>query len=240
VTAPEVEEVAQRPFRDSGARLVTVAHGTRTAAGNQVAVEITAAAGRRLGVEATASYVELCEPLFVDVMAQPYDGRTVVVPTLLSTGVHVRRDLPAAVSAGAAPDRVGLGGPLGPDPLLAGAQVARLREAGAADGQPVVLVAAGSTDPDAMADLAGAVDALAEAWSGPVRLATLAGLGPRPAEVVQPGDAVSPYLLATGFFHRRLREESLAVGAAVVADVIGPHPLVVELLVERARGLGLA
>lgn len=46
---------------------------------------------------------------------------------------------------------------------------------------------------------------------------------------------MSPYLLATGFFHRKLRDESLAAGAALVAEVIGPHPKVVELLVDRVR-----
>ncbi|WP_168929288.1 CbiX/SirB N-terminal domain-containing protein [Nocardioides sp. GY 10113] len=215
--------------------LVTVAHGTRTAAGNTVVAEITAAAGERLGWPATASYVELCAPLFADVVAQ-VPGPVVALPTLLSTGIHVRQDLPEAVAASGRSD-VALGAQLGPDPLLAAAQVERLRAAGAAVGQPLVMVAAGSSEPDALADLDGAVAALAEAWGGPVRLATMTGLGPRPDEVVQPGDAVSPYLFATGFFHRRLEEAARAAGATVVADVIGPHPRVVDLVVDRARAL---
>jgi sirohydrochlorin ferrochelatase len=218
-------------------RLVTIAHGTRTVSGNRVAQEITAAAGAMLGVEAVASYVELSEPLFADVVAEPYDGTTLAVPMLLSTGFHISHDLPAAIAAAGATDRVVLGGPFGPDPLLAAAQADRLIEAGAVRGQPVVLVAAGSTDEAAMGDLEGAVAVLASVWAGPVRLATLGGLGPRLAEVLRPGDAVSPYLLATGFFHRKLREEAAAAGAGVVAEVIGPHPKVVELLVSRTRAL---
>ncbi|WP_431188821.1 sirohydrochlorin chelatase, partial [Nocardioides sp.] len=132
-----------------------------------------------------------------------------------------------------------LGRPFGPDPLLTAALAERLRESGADAGQPVVMVAAGSTDPAAMTDLEGAVAMLAQAWGGPVRLATLAGLGSRPVDVVEPGDAVSPYLLATGHFDRRLREESRAAGATVIADVIGPHPSVVDLVVERAGALGV-
>ncbi len=223
--------------RRPGVRLVTVAHGTRTPEGNRVAVELTAAAGERLGVATTASYVELCSPLFADVMAGVAARRevAVVVPLLLSTGYHVRHDLPAAVEP--AGDAVVLGGPLGPDPLLAAAQVDRLVESGAHPGQPVVLVAAGSTDEAATADLEGAARLLGELWGAPVRLATLAGLGPRPAEVVRCGDAVAPYLLAPGFFARRAQTESLAAGAAVVADVIGPHPLLVDLLCQRARRL---
>lgn len=214
--------------------LVTVAHGTRTAAGNRVAAEVTAAAGARLGVRAVASYVELSEPLFADLLAALTEP-AVAVPLLLSTGYHVRQDLPAAVAGAGAP--VALGRPLGPDPLLAQAQADRLREAGAEPGQPVVLLAAGSSDPAATDDLEGAARLLGERWGGPVRLATLAGLGQRPAEVVRPGDAVSPYLLATGYFAERGRADALAAGAALVADVIGPHPRVVDLLCHRATAL---
>ncbi len=220
-------------------RLVTVAHGTRTAAGNLVAAELTEAAGERLGVEVTTSYVELCDPLFADVIAS-VDTPAVVVPLLLSTGYHLRHDLPAAVDAASRADLVHLGGALGPDPLLASAQVDRLREAGATPGQPVVLVAAGSSDPLATADLEGAAMLLAHAWGAPVRLATLSGLGSRPEHVVRAGDAVSPYLLATGHFHRKARHDALAAGASVVADVIGPHPLLVDLVCARASALALS
>jgi len=157
----------------------------------------------------------------------------VVVPLLLSTGYHVTVDLPRAVGGARVP--VTLGASLGPDAALAAAQAERLREAGAAPGQPVVMVAAGSQDPAAMPDLERATALLAGAWDGPVTLATLGGPGLRPAEVARPGDAVSPYLLAPGHFAERARSESL--GAAVVADVIGVHPAVVDLIVSRAARL---
>ena len=213
-----------------GVTVVTVAHGTRHAAGNRVAAELTAAAGRRLGMSAIASYVELCEPLFIDVVKHLREP-SVVVPLLLSTGYHVRHDLPAAVADAPAP--VVLGGPLGPDPLLAAAQVDRLVEAGAVAGQPVVMVAAGSTDPEATADLEGAARLLGELWGAPVRLATLGAIGSRPADVVRPGDAVSPYLLAPGHFASRGRADARAAGASVIAGVIGAHPRVVDLICQR-------
>ncbi|MEJ7834178.1 MAG: CbiX/SirB N-terminal domain-containing protein [Nocardioides sp.] len=214
--------------------LITVAHGTRHAPGNAVAAEITVRAGSLLGLPAVASYVELCEPSFVSVMAG-LDGPAVVVPMLLSTGFHVRVDLPAAVAGASA--SVSLGPPLGPDPLLAAAQVARMVESGAHAGQPLVMVAAGSSEPDALTDLERAAAHLAEAWGGPVRLATLSGRGARPADVVRAGDAVSPYLLAPGFFADRVRSESLAVAPVVVAGVIGGHRAVVELVATRAAAL---
>lgn len=208
-------------------RLVTVAHGTRHTTGNDVAREITRAAGERAGIAATAAYVELAEPLLAEV-ARPGD---LVVPLLLSTGFHVRQDLPAACG-----DAI-LGPPLGPDPLLADTQVERLREAGATPGQPVVMVAAGSRDPLATRDLVHAADLLAQTWGGRVELATLSAHGRRIPDVVRPGVAVSAYLLAPGFFARRVRQESLSSGAAVVADVLGAHDLLVDLVVARAADL---
>jgi len=210
--------------------LVTVAHGTRNVAGNDVARQITAAAAERAGVRGLASFVELAEPLFADVMRAAEEPVT-VVPLLLSTGYHVRVDLPEAAESAGVPVR--MGGPLGPDPLLAAAQVARLAEAGVESGRRVVLVAAGSTDRDATCDQLAAVAHLARAWHGPVELATIAGHGPRPADVVRPGDAVSPYLLSPGFFYDRLVAE--VPDDVVVADVIGVQDAVVDLVVARAR-----
>lgn len=212
--------------------LVTVAHGTRNLDGNGVSRAIAAAAGERLGIAARASFVELSEPLFADVMVEVSEP-TVVVPLLLSTGFHMRSDLPEAIAKASVP--VTLGAPLGPDPLLAETQVARLLEAGAQPGQRVVLVAAGSTDEAATCDQMGAVALLSRAWGGPVGLATISGNGPRPVEVIRPGDAVSPYLLSPGFFHDRLRREAPA--GALVADVMGAHQLVVDLVVQRALDL---
>ena len=215
----------------AGPSLVTVAHGTRRAGGNEIARQITRGAGVALGVGSTAAYVELSEPLLTDVVAG-LAGAAVVVPLLLSTGYHVRTDLPRACAGGP----VVLGRPLGPDPLLAQAQVARLVAAGIEPGRPLVLVATGSSDPLAWRDLRAASHLLADSWGVKVRTATLGGLGPRPEEVLTPDDAVSPYLLSPGLFSRRLADQCEALSVPC-ADVIGPHPLVVDLVVERYRDL---
>lgn len=216
----------------STTRLVTVAHGTRKATGNEVARQLTVAAGVRLGMHAIATYVELSEPLFADVMTRA-EHPAVVVPLLLSTGFHMRTDLPEQAALASVP--VAMGRQLGPDPLLAQAQVERLVEAGARRGQRVVLVAAGSSDEAATCDQLCAVAHLARAWDGPVELATLSGHGARPSDVVRSGDAVSPYLLSPGFFHDRLRRE--APEGVVVADVMGAHRAVVDLIVARVAAL---
>lgn len=211
-------------------QLVTVAHGTRHSAGNEVARELTALAGDLLKVPARVCYVELCEPLLADVMRDLATPST-VVPLLLSTGFHVRHDVPDATERSPVP--VAVTPPLGPDPLLARTQVVRLLLAGAQPGQDVVMVAAGSRDRDAVGDLERARDHLAEAWTGEVRLSALAGPLPRPADVVRSGDAVSPYLLAEGFFAQRVRDEGAA--GAVIAPVLGPHPFLAELIAQRAH-----
>lgn len=213
-------------------RLVTVAHGTRFGPGNRVALELTRRAGASLDLPAVASFVELCEPSLERVM-QESDEPTVVVPLLLSSGYHLRVDLPAAVAQ--AGSTVRLGGPLGPHPLLARAQADRLNHAGHQPGQPVLMVAAGSNDETSLPDLEQARQHLADELAVPVRLATLSGLGRRPEELVTADDAVSPYLLAPGNFVDRTHAATAA--AAVRAPAIGPHPDVVELIAERARDL---
>lgn len=220
-------------------RLVTVAHGTRVSAGNTVATAITARAARRLGRQrAVASYVELAAPLLSDVMTGN-QVPSVVVPLLLSTGFHVKHDIPGAV--GGSPARSVMARPLGPHPLLAEVMCHRLLGAGARPGDPIVLAAAGSNDPDAAEDLAAAGRLLQARWGGPVRVATVSGQGRPIPEVVGEARAdgrvaLAPYLLSPGFFSRRARSLAEEAGASVVAGVLGCHPLIVELVVRRYRG----
>jgi sirohydrochlorin ferrochelatase len=223
----------------TGRALVTVAHGTRVSAGNRVAADVTARAARRLGVPGHTSYVELCAPS-VRAVVRRLETPAVMVPLLLSTGYHVQYDLPSAL--GGAPFPVRSAGPLGPHPLLAEVMCHRLRGAGARRGDPVVLVAAGSRDPDAGVDLAVAGRLLEARWGARVRVATVGGAGRSVEEAVGEARAdgrvaVAPYLLASGHFSRRCQALARNAGAAVAADVLGAHPLVVELVVRRYRAV---
>jgi sirohydrochlorin ferrochelatase len=218
-------------------RLVTVAHGTRVVEGNRIAADLTAQAAALLGVPATTSYVELCSPVVEDVL-RASAAPTVVVPLLLSTGFHVKVDIPAAVRGSAGP--AALTRPLGPDPVLAAVQRRRLLEAGATPGCPVVLVAAGSNDPDAAPDLDLAQRYLARAWGGPVLIATVAGNGrsveSAVAEASLYGDvAVSTYLLSPGLFSRKAAALASDAGARWVADVLGADPEIAALVADRYR-----
>lgn len=209
-------------------RLVCVAHGTRSGEGNAVAAALTSMAGSSLGMPSAVAYVELQRPSLPGALAASAEP-CVVVPLLLSHGYHTRVDLPAAVAD--APGPVWVAPPLGPSASLALAQASRLVAAGGVPGQPVVLVGAGSREASASVHLAAAADLLSGVCRGPVRVATVAE--GNVLDVVRPGDAVSPYLLAPGFFSRRVRDLALSAGASVVADVIGAHAAVVDLVVER-------
>jgi sirohydrochlorin ferrochelatase len=219
-------------------RLVTVAHGTRDEAGPPVVRELVRRVARRLPeVEVLESYVELCEPSYSSVMASA-QGPSVVVPLLLSTGHHVNHDLPE--TARLSPYPVTLARPLGPHPLLAAAATMQLRAAGAARGDAVVLVVAGSNDPAAAADARAAGRLLRSRWGAPVRVACLGGTGPRVPEVFarlraegHRRIAVSPYLLAPGHFATKAAAVARSQGAVAVADLLGPHSLTAEVVVRR-------
>lgn len=222
-------------------RLVTVAHGTRHPEGPRTIRSLVRRVGRRLpNVDVSESYVELAEPEFSSVMAAAA-GPTIVVPLLLSTGYHVNHDLPA--SARQSPYPVTMCRPLGPDPLLAAATAMQLRASGAGRGDAVVLVVAGSTDPQAAVDATAAGRLLRSHWGAPVRVAFLSGAGPSVAEAVDGLRAdghrrvvAAPYLLAPGHFATRARALAFASGVSAMSDLLGHHPLVAELVVRRYLG----
>lgn len=218
--------------------LVAVAHGTRDPAGPTVISDLLDDVRRRLpGVDVITAWVELVTPGLDQVMSGV--GRpTVVVPLLLSTGHHVRTDVPAAAALSEAP--VCIAAPLGPDRHLARATAARLREAGAPRGAPVVLAAAGSTDPAGLADVEQAAALLRAEWGRWVTVAYASAAEPDVPSAVehlrQTGADrvyVAPYLLAPGRFSRRVTDLAAAAGATTVAPVLGGHKLVRDLVVLR-------
>lgn len=178
-----------------------------------VAREVTRRAGVALGVPAVATW-----PADLPAALRRSGGTPVLVPLQLN-------------AAG------GFGPTLGPHPLLAAAQAARLLAAGVRAGRPVVMVAAGSEDRDAQERLDRAAALLADTWTGPVRLATTAGPGPRPEEVIGRGTVVTPYVLAPGADAEALRGRAAAAGAAVVAEPIGAHRFVADLVARRFRAV---
>lgn len=222
------------------ASLVVCAHGTRDPLGRQTVRDVVAAvAGRLPGVPVLEAYVDVHGPGVAEVVAGlPAGGRVagVVVPLLLAGGYHVHVDI-AQVTA--ARGDVLASRALGPDDRLVDLLVERLRAAGAEPGSAVVLAPAGSSDPRAQADSATTAERLSRRWEGPVTLGYAAGPTPTVADAVRSAResagggsvAVASYLLAPGFFQRRIEQ----AGGDVVTGPLAPDQRIVDIVVDRYR-----
>lgn len=223
----------------AGPVLLAVAHGSRDPAA-QACVGALADRVERVagGVGVRVAFVQHARPLLAEALpgatAEVGADRVIVVPLLLSTGYHLTVDIAAA--ARQAGSRVA--SPLGPDARLVPALAGRLAEAGVPDGTPVVLAAAGSSDPAAAADARRQASLLAGRWRAPVVAAFASAAAPTVDEAVadlaaRTGRpvAVATYLLAPGLFHDRVRRS----GAAWTSGPLGDHPAVARLVADRFR-----
>jgi sirohydrochlorin ferrochelatase len=178
----------------------------------------------------------------------PPRASTVVLPVLLTGAYHSRTDIPGLLDeAQAALPALGIryGTPLGPHPGLLRALDRRLAESGQEPGRAgrtaVVLAAAGSSQPAANA----VITRLAADWQAAggwqaVRPAFASAASPTPeqavAELIRGGArrvVVASYLLAPGRFADRVRDRSLAAGAAAVSAPLGAAPEVADVLLDR-------
>lgn len=217
--------------------VVVAAHGTRDPAGVAVARQLVDALRARLpGRPVLLAFADVLGPGVREVVAGA-PGPVTVVPAFLSSGYHVRTDVPREVAATGRRD-VTVSTALGPHPLLVGAMADRLRAAGWCRGDVVVLAAAGSSDPRAVADVRVAARQLSGKIGSRVRVGFVATGAPRVTPLVaglraagEPRVAVASWLLAPGLFYRRLT----SAGADVVAAPLGAHPGVVDRLVQLAE-----
>lgn len=208
-------------------KLVLAFHGTRDPRGVAVCEEIASLVRASVEVPVEVAYADVRQPDVRSVV----DGPCVVVPAFLAAGYHVRVDIPEQIG-----DRPGvvLTSPLGIDAVAAVRD--RLREAGFRRGDSLVLAAAGSSDPRALASVR-----LAARMLGADAVGYVATVTPRVADVVaglrargglrgrRGRVAVASWLLAPGAFHGALAD----CGADVVSAPIGAHPLVVDVLVRK-------
>ena len=252
--------------------LVAIAHGSRDPRAGATIAELlavarTRAAARGLaGLEVRGAFLGHAPPAPLQVLtalAGDPDGQraVVVLPLLLTAAYHSGTDIPgvlAEATAGLPGLMIRYGQPLGPHPGLVRALEQRLAEAGqnpggGRSGTAVVLASAGSSQPSANA----AIAAMASRWEAgrgwlAVRPAYASAASPTPAEAVADllrGGAervvVASYLLAPGLFADRIRESTLAAGAAAVSAPLGAAPEVADVLLDRylqaaAGGLGQA
>ncbi|WAL64832.1 sirohydrochlorin chelatase [Amycolatopsis cynarae] len=216
--------------------IVLVAHGTRDPAGPRVVEELAARVRREARVPVRVAYADVREPDVTSVLDSVRGHHVVVVPAFLAAGYHVRTDIPAQIEASGHLDVV-LAPAFGPANELVEAMRDRLDWAGYRRGDAVVLAAAGSSDPRALAEVRFAAEALATRLATPVRVGYAATARPSIADAVTDARgrgrrvAVASWLLAPGLFQRRLA----ASGADVVAEPLGVHPGVVDLVLRRYR-----
>jgi sirohydrochlorin ferrochelatase len=222
--------------------LVAVAHGSRDPrAAATVAALLDQVRLARPDVPVRVAYLDHCAPS----LGQALDGldEAVVLPLLLTEAYHSRVDLPAALNEARVRNprlRVHYGTTLGPHPLLLSALERRLAEAGVPAGDPgtaVVLVSAGSSDARANAVIAKMARTWRRAGWWTVTAAYASATEPTPEQAVAllteagaPRVAVAPYLLAPGLFADKIRR---ATPSALHADVLGPAPELVDVLLER-------
>lgn len=219
--------------------MLLVAHGSRSDAADAVIRALAGAVAAR-GPRVEVCYVDVRGPTVAEAVtalrAAGHDG-AVVVPAFLAAGYHVRTDLPAQLAAaGADPARFRTTSAMGPDPLLARAALDRLRAAGHAEGDAVVLAAAGSSDPSAVAEVRRAAAMLSTLVGRRVRVGFAATGTPTVSALVEglrgAGErrvAVASWLLAPGVFQDRLAGS----GADVVGGPLGVHDDVVQALLDR-------
>ena len=218
----------------SSPTLLAVAHGSRHPAAQET-ISVLARQVRRLApvLNVRVAFIQHAEPSLSSELSTA-GPRAVIVPLLLSAGYHLATDIAGAASAAGAR----LAGPLGPDPLLVTALAGRLAEAGVPDGTPVVLAAAGSSDPQAAGEVQAQADLLAAELGVPVAVGYTAAGWPTVSDAVADlrtktngPVAVATYLLAPGQFHDRLARS----GGDWVTAPLGAHPAVAALVIDRYR-----
>ena len=238
--------------------LVAVAHGSadpRAAATITELMTVVARRAARRGLDVPdprAAYLGHVLPSLPQVISTLEPGtRVTILPLLLTAAYHSKTDIPRVLAHARSHFRhlrVTYGAPLGPHPLLIRALERRLAEAdpGVLEDPArtgVVLAAAGSSDPDANA----AIAQLAARWQArtgwfAVRPAYASAASPDPAaaltSLLREGArraVVATYLLAPGSFADRIRDRSLAAGAATVSPVLGASAEVADVLLDRFR-----
>ncbi len=224
--------------------LVLPSHGTGDPQGQHAIRELVDAVATRVDVPVVDCFVDVQQPDVPTTLGLvPGTSPLVIVPLLLSTGYHVRVDI-ADAALSVAPRPTTIAPALGPDDRLIDLLAQRLEEAGLRHTDRVVLAAAGSSDPDAVADCAAVAAGLGRRLGTEVTVGFLASAEPRldaaisAARDAHPGRriAVATYLLAPGFFAR------LAAGAdadLVTAPLLEagrpPAEALVDLVTDRYR-----
>ncbi len=236
----------------TAAGLLLVGHGSRSVEGAAEMLALARLVGAALpNVAVDAGFLEMTDPPagpVLDRLADAGCGRVVVLPLVLLGAGHAKSDVPALVLEARErhPDlHVHFGSPLGVSRDLVELLGGALSGAGGA-GLPLLLIARGTSDPDANGD-AHKVSRLLGEWVGAPFVHT-AFTGVTTPNVVEGLSvfhrlgyrrmAVAFWFLCTGVLVERARADIAAFSAGTGIEVVdagylGPHPRVVPAIVER-------
>jgi len=236
--------------------LLIVGHGSSDIVGAQEFRAFTERVGKRMearDIAVAGGFIELSPPPLTDavrVLIGRGHRRIAAVPLMLVAAGHAKGDIPAALAR----ERerhpgltVAYGRPLGPHPSV----LSLLRERFSGfDGDTVLLVGRGSTDPDANAEVAKVARLLAETTS----TGGLAGVEYAFVSLAPPGVAaglercrrlgaariaVLPYFLFPGVLPDRVKSQATAwasehPGVEVrCAPVLGDTETLADMVIER-------
>jgi len=220
--------------------LIACSHGTDSAEGRRTVEDIVDLVRARIPqTRVVQAFVDVQEPDIATVVDQEVvNDDAVVVPLLLSVGFHTAVDIAGAVKRHA---RVRQSDPLGTHPLIAQILATRLRASIGGtwlDGDAVVLAAAGSSNPAAVADVEAAATRLAALIPAPVTIGYASAIEPRIPQAVQAArDAgarrviAASHVLAPGYFAGLVQ----AAGADVVSAPLGADPRMADVIIDRFR-----
>lgn len=235
-----------------------VGHGSRSDAARLEMLAISsmvAAAAPDVAVE--VGFLELSDPPAGDALDRLVERgvrRASVLPLMLNPGGHAKSDVPAVLLEGRQRHprlELHYGRPLGPDHQLLALATEHLARAGGS-GLPLLVLARGTSDPDANADAYKAARLLAECNDSRLVEVGFSGVTwpsvPEALELLRRkgGDRIAcfAWFLCTGVLVERMRDQFAAFAADTGTEVVdggylGPDPSLVPLVLERhAEALG--
>jgi len=232
--------------------LLLVGHGSRSGDGAAEMLAIARVVGAALpGVAVDVGFLEMTDPPagpVLDRLAAAGCRRVVVLPLVLLGAGHAKSDVPALVLEGRARHpglHVHFGSPLGISRDLVGLLGGALAVAGGSS-LPLLLVARGTSDPDANGDAHKVARLLGEWIEAPFVHTAFTGVtAPRVPDGLEVFArlgyrriAVAFWFLCTGVLVERARAEIAAFSAVSGVEVVdggylGPDRRVVPAIVER-------
>lgn len=256
--------MSSQPDRSSLAVLL-VLHGTQDPTGLGQAktfcnhLSIALQEWRGMAVRIYPSFLELVEPsveqTLVHILQAGFKD-IVVVPVMLLTGNHVRRDIPELIDGcvrrhAKEPLNLAMAAPLGVRVRLAGLALSRslaaLERAGASQHEVAyVMVGRGTREPEAIREMEAVFTMVTPASWGRTLLCYFAAVEPRVEDTLEEAARsgykvvlVQPYLLFEGFLTNHLRNLLQQYGRRfpaikwIQADVLGPDLNVVDVTKEN-------